>query len=163
MAAVPRPWTTHCYECISLVVDAIVCGVYRHGECPGVTFDSVSRTVFSLCPLALFILGAIVSIYRIVTYREWPETHDTAMVMMTNPAGADYYAKTTEVAGINPTRGHYYVQCVVCHEANTGLLFRDCCHLCVCEVCGADLTRCPMCQTRITQPRLRMTRVASDL
>jgi hypothetical protein len=120
----------------------------------GVVVAVISTGVIAIVACIVYVANAIDSAYGTTT---------TTTVTKIRADGVSYYENTEEVTGPDTNkRGHYHLTCVICHEANTGLLFRDCNHLCVCVNCGAELTRCPMCRTLVSQPRLLMTRVESD-
>ena len=49
--------------------------------------------------------------------------------------------------------------CVICYENKPNILFSECLHLCVCDVCDSKgrFSRCPMCRTKIKTNKIRIT------
>ena len=39
-------------------------------------------------------------------------------------------------------------ECVVCMDKPLEMVFVPCGHICVCEECSAQITRCPICRSR---------------
>ena len=50
-------------------------------------------------------------------------------------------------------------ECVICYENKPNILFSECLHLCVCDVCDSKgrFSRCPMCRTKIKTNKIRIT------
>ena len=50
-------------------------------------------------------------------------------------------------------------ECIICFENKPNMLYTDCLHLCVCNVCDrkGKFTKCPMCRTKLKNQRIRIT------
>ena len=50
-------------------------------------------------------------------------------------------------------------ECIICFENKPNMLFLDCMHLCVCNVCDSKgrFNKCPMCRTKIKNQKIRIT------
>ena len=50
-------------------------------------------------------------------------------------------------------------ECIICFEKTPNILFSECLHVCVCDVCDSKgrFSRCPMCRTKIKTNKIRIT------
>ena len=50
-------------------------------------------------------------------------------------------------------------ECIICFENKSNILFLECFHLCVCNVCDSKgrFNRCPLCRTKIKNQKIRIT------
>ena len=50
-------------------------------------------------------------------------------------------------------------ECIVCFENKPNILFLECFHLCVCNVCDSKgkFSKCPICRTKIKNQKIRIT------
>ena len=50
-------------------------------------------------------------------------------------------------------------ECIICFENKSNILFLECFHLCVCNVCDSKgrFNRCPLCRTKIKSQKIRIT------
>ena len=50
-------------------------------------------------------------------------------------------------------------ECIVCLENKSNMLYLDCFHVCVCNVCDSKgkFKKCPLCRTKITSQKIRLT------
>ena len=50
-------------------------------------------------------------------------------------------------------------ECIICFEKTPNMLYTDCLHLCVCNVCDGKgkFYKCPMCRTKIKNQKIRIT------
>ena len=50
-------------------------------------------------------------------------------------------------------------ECIICFENKPNMLFLDCMHLCVCNVCDSKgkFYKCPMCRTKLKNQKIRIT------
>ena len=50
-------------------------------------------------------------------------------------------------------------ECIICFENKPNILFLECFHLCVCNVCDSKgkFNRCPLCRTKIKNQKIRIT------
>ena len=50
-------------------------------------------------------------------------------------------------------------ECIICFENKSNILYLECLHVCVCNVCDSKgrFNRCPMCRTRIKNQKIRIT------
>ena len=50
-------------------------------------------------------------------------------------------------------------ECVICYENKPNILYSDCCHIAVCNVCDSKgrFNKCPMCRTKIKNNKIRIT------
>ena len=50
-------------------------------------------------------------------------------------------------------------ECIICYENKPNMLFTDCLHVCVCNVCDSKgrFNKCPMCRTKIKNQKIRIT------
>ena len=66
----------------------------------------------------------------------------------------DYYEdiKPTKKTILEP-------ECTVCYENKSNMLYLDCFHVCVCNVCDSKgkFKRCPLCRTKIKNQKIRLT------
>ena len=66
----------------------------------------------------------------------------------------DYYEdiKPTKKTILEP-------ECTVCYENKSNMLYLDCFHVCVCNVCDSKgkFKKCPLCRTKIKNQKIRLT------
>ena len=70
------------------------------------------------------------------------------------------YDSNDEVEDYEPARKTILEpECVVCFENKSNILFLDCYHICVCNVCDSKgrFNRCPLCRTKIKNNKIRLT------
>ena len=50
-------------------------------------------------------------------------------------------------------------ECIICFENKPNILFLECLHVCVCNVCDSKgkFSKCPMCRTKIKNQKIRIT------
>ena len=50
-------------------------------------------------------------------------------------------------------------ECIICFENKPNILFLECLHVCVCNVCDSKdrFNKCPMCRTKIKNQKIRIT------
>ena len=50
-------------------------------------------------------------------------------------------------------------ECIVCLENKSNMLYLDCLHVCVCNVCDSKgkFKKCPLCRTKIKNQKIRLT------
>ena len=50
-------------------------------------------------------------------------------------------------------------ECIVCLENKSNILYLDCLHVCVCNVCDSKgrFNKCPLCRTKIKNQKIRLT------
>ena len=50
-------------------------------------------------------------------------------------------------------------ECIICFENKPNMLYLECLHVCVCNVCDSKgkFSKCPMCRTKIKNQKIRMT------
>ena len=50
-------------------------------------------------------------------------------------------------------------ECIICFENKSNIIFLECFHLCVCNVCDSKgrFNRCPLCRTKIKSQKIRIT------
>ena len=50
-------------------------------------------------------------------------------------------------------------ECIICYENKPNMLFLECMHVCVCNVCDSKgrFNKCPMCRTKIKNQKIRIT------
>ena len=50
-------------------------------------------------------------------------------------------------------------ECIICFENKPNILFSECFHLCVCNVCDSKgkFSKCPLCRTKIKNQKIRIT------
>ena len=50
-------------------------------------------------------------------------------------------------------------ECVICCENKPNILFSECLHICVCNICDSKgrFNKCPMCRTKIKNQKIRIT------
>ena len=61
---------------------------------------------------------------------------------------------------IKPTRKTILEpECIVCLENKSNMLYLDCLHVCVCNVCDSKgkFKKCPLCRTKIKNQKIRLT------
>ena len=61
---------------------------------------------------------------------------------------------------IKPTRKTILEQeCIICFENKSNMLYLDCLHVCVCNVCDSKgkFNKCPLCRTKIKNQKIRLT------
>ena len=49
-------------------------------------------------------------------------------------------------------------ECIICYENKPNILFSECMHICVCNVCDSKgrFNKCPMCRTKIKNNKIRI-------
>ena len=65
-----------------------------------------------------------------------------------------------EVEDYKPARKTILEQeCVICFENKSNILYLDCLHVCVCNVCDSKgkFNKCPLCRTKIKNQKIRLT------
>ena len=65
-----------------------------------------------------------------------------------------------EVEDYKPARKTILEQeCVICFENKSNILYLDCLHVCVCNVCDSKgrFNKCPLCRTKIKNQKIRIT------
>ena len=66
----------------------------------------------------------------------------------------DYYED------IKPTRKTMLEpECIICYENKSNILYLDCLHVCVCDVCDSKgkFKKCSLCRTKIKNQKIRLT------
>ena len=50
-------------------------------------------------------------------------------------------------------------ECIICYENIPNMLFTECLHVCVCNICDSKgrFNKCPMCRTKIKNNKIRIT------
>ena len=50
-------------------------------------------------------------------------------------------------------------ECIICFENKPNMLYLECLHVCVCNVCDSKgkFSKCPMCRTKIKNQKIRLT------
>ena len=50
-------------------------------------------------------------------------------------------------------------ECIICYENKSNMLYLDCFHVCVCNVCDSKgkFKKCPLCRTKIKNQKIRLT------
>ena len=79
-----------------------------------------------------------------------------AMVIPDYDSDDDY----DEVEDNKPARKTILEQeCVICFENKSNILYLDCLHVCVCNVCDSKgrFNKCPLCRTKIKNQKIRLT------
>ena len=72
----------------------------------------------------------------------------------------DYSSNDDEVEDIRPVRKTILEkECVICFENKSNMLYLDCFHVCVCNVCDSKgkFKKCPLCRTKIKKQKIRLT------
>ena len=72
----------------------------------------------------------------------------------------DYDSNDDEVEDNKPARKTILEQeCVICFENKSNILYLDCLHVCVCNVCDSKgrFNKCPLCRTKIKNQKIRLT------
>ena len=72
----------------------------------------------------------------------------------------DYDSNDDEVEDYKPARKTILEQeCVICFENKSNILYLDCFHVCVCNVCDykGRFNKCPLCRTKIKNQKIRLT------
>ena len=72
----------------------------------------------------------------------------------------DYDSNDDEVEDYKPTRKTILEQeCVICFENKSNILYLDCFHVCVCNVCDykGRFNKCPLCRTKIKNQKIMLT------
>ena len=65
-----------------------------------------------------------------------------------------------EVEDYKPARKTILEQeCVICFENKSNILYLDCLHVCVCNVCDSKgkFNKCPLCRTKIKNQKIKLT------
>ena len=81
-----------------------------------------------------------------------------AMVIPDYDSDDDYYNDYYE--DIKPTRKTMLEpECIICYENKSNMLYLDCFHVCVCNVCDSKgkFKKCPLCRTKIKNQKIRLT------
>ena len=79
-----------------------------------------------------------------------------AMVIPDYDSNDDY----DEVEDNKPARKTILEQeCVICFENKSNILYLDCLHVCVCNICDSKgrFNKCPLCRTKIKNQKIRLT------
>ena len=72
----------------------------------------------------------------------------------------DYSSNDDEVEDDKPARKTILEkECVICFENKSNMLYLDCFHVCVCNVCDSKgkFKKCPLCRTKIKNQKIRLT------
>ena len=72
----------------------------------------------------------------------------------------DYSSNDDEDEDIKPARKTILEkECVICFENKSNMLYLDCFHVCVCNVCDSKgkFKKCPLCRTKIKNQKIRLT------
>ena len=50
-------------------------------------------------------------------------------------------------------------ECIICYENKPNMLYLECMHLCICNVCDSKsrFNKCPLCRTKIKNQKIRIT------
>ena len=50
-------------------------------------------------------------------------------------------------------------ECIICYENKSNMLYLDCFHVCVCDVCDSKgkFKKCPLCRTKIKNQKIKLT------
>ena len=50
-------------------------------------------------------------------------------------------------------------ECIICYENKSNILYLDCLHVCVCNVCDSKgkFKKCPLCRTKIKNQKIKLT------
>ena len=50
-------------------------------------------------------------------------------------------------------------ECIICFENKSNILYLECLHVCVCNVCDSEgrFNKCPMCRTKLKNQKIRIT------
>ena len=50
-------------------------------------------------------------------------------------------------------------ECTICYENKSNILYLECLHVCVCDVCDSkgSFNKCPLCRTKIKNQKIRLT------
>ena len=81
-----------------------------------------------------------------------------AIVIPDYDSDDDYYDDYYE--DIKPTRKTILEpECIICFENKSNILYLDCLHVCVCNVCDSKgkFKKCPLCRTKIKNQKIRLT------
>ena len=81
-----------------------------------------------------------------------------AIVIPDYDSDDDYYDDYYE--DIKPTRKTMLEpECIICYENKSNMLYLDCLHVCVCNVCDSKgkFKKCPLCRTKIKNQKIRLT------
>ena len=65
-----------------------------------------------------------------------------------------------EVEDYKPARKTILEQeCIICYENKSNILYLDCLHVCVCNVCDSKgkFKKCPLCRTKIKNQKIKLT------
>ena len=72
----------------------------------------------------------------------------------------DYNSNDDEVEDDKPARKTILEpECIICYENKSNMLYLDCFHVCVCDVCDSKgkFKKCPLCRTKIKNQKIRLT------
>ena len=72
----------------------------------------------------------------------------------------DYSSNDDEVEDNKPARKTILEpECIICYENKSNMLYLDCFHVCVCNVCDCKgkFKKCPLCRTKIKNQKIRLT------
>ena len=70
------------------------------------------------------------------------------------------YDSNDEVEDYKPTRKTILEpECIICFENKSNILYLECLHVCVCNVCDSKgrFNKCPLCRTKIKNQKIRIT------
>ena len=83
-----------------------------------------------------------------------------AMVIPDYDSDDDYYDDYYEVEDNKPVRKTILEpECIICYENKSNILYLECLHVCVCNVCDSKgkFKKCPLCRTKIKNQKIRLT------
>ena len=72
----------------------------------------------------------------------------------------DYDSNDDEVEDYKPARKTILEpECIICFENKSNILYLDCLHVCVCNVCDSKgkFNKCPLCRTKIKNQKIKLT------
>ena len=70
------------------------------------------------------------------------------------------YDSNDEVEDYKPARKTILEpECIICFENKSNILYLECLHVCVCNVCDSKgrFNKCPLCRTKIKNQKIRLT------
>ena len=79
------------------------------------------------------------------------------VVVYVSPADEDHYDEDVYDNVVKKTITE--PECIICFENKPNILFLECFHLCVCNVCDSKgkFSKCPICRTKIKNQKIRIT------
>ena len=72
----------------------------------------------------------------------------------------DYDSNDDEVEDDKPSRKTILEpECIICFENKSNILYLECLHVCVCNVCDSKgkFNKCPLCRTKIKNQKIKLT------